>query len=591
MEQSNKKRVGIYIRVSTLDQAKKGTSLEDQEESLKLYIQANSIDKWELAENGVYRDDGISGFKGIADRPEFDRLMNDVNDKRLDIVLVYRIDRLARNTELLLNTVKKFKTKWVQFVSMSDRIDTDTASGKMLLAILGAMAEMERNLIYERTYAWKIRKLSMGYASWWWFDLPLGYKKWEDGKIMIDEPYKELIQEIFDLCTGEKHFTPKEIAAELSSREETTWWDKKMEKLEKKQVKKGVWNADTVRKILLNPIYKWVYYFWKTRKVLAENEEDEITVKVPEEEWLPVPMPCGWIITEKQWEDAKYQIQKINKINRGRWRSHIFTGLIKCWFDWMSYICYRSERNKIEHFYYRCGGTNASKNENKRKDTDVGNIDMPLCNNLQVPELELYNYCIDVITRFIEEPEALYKEKIGNDEEFQKQKKILETKIEEDKWKIKELEDMITSLYYQKYKDKTNADNIQNVLDTYTQDKEAVLKRLENNEKDLLNSENLLNSGKQMKQFAETYKDKLANLTEEQGTELIRLLVDRIEVKGTLITVFFKFKPNPESFTHSETLKKNSKKIEGGDFTTSSTPNKQSLQKIIKSLQKEEIFC
>lgn len=137
---------------------------------------------------------------------------------------------------------------------------------------------------------------------------------------------------------------------------------------------------------------------------------------------------------------------------------------------------------------------------------------------------------------------------------------------------------MITSLYYQKFKDKTNADNIQNVLDTYTRDKEAILKRLEINEKDLLNSENLLNSGKQMKQFAETYKDKLANLTEEQGTELIRLLVDRIEVKGTLITVFFKFKPSPESFTQSETLKKNSKKIEGGDFTTSSTSNKQSLQ-------------
>jgi DNA invertase Pin-like site-specific DNA recombinase len=104
---------------------------------------------WELA--GCYIDTGISGAK--ESRPELDRLMADAHRRRFDAVAVWKFDRFARSVSHLLRALETFKALGVDFVSLSEQVDTSTPTGKMVFTVLGAVAELERSLICERVRA------------------------------------------------------------------------------------------------------------------------------------------------------------------------------------------------------------------------------------------------------------------------------------------------------------------------------------------------------------------------------------------------------------------------------------------------------
>src|SRR5678816_1246995 len=94
------------------------------------------------------RDEGISGTKDS--RPALDRLMKDAKARRFDVIIVARFDRFARSVSHLLRALEEFAHLGVDFVSVSESIDTSTPMGKMIFTVLGAVAELERNLIKER---------------------------------------------------------------------------------------------------------------------------------------------------------------------------------------------------------------------------------------------------------------------------------------------------------------------------------------------------------------------------------------------------------------------------------------------------------
>jgi len=104
---------------------------------------------WELA--GSYVDNGISGSK--ESRPELDRLMADAHRRRFDAVVVWKFDRFARSVSHLLRALETFKALGIDFVSLSEQVDTSTPTGKMVFTVLGAVAELERSLIAERVRA------------------------------------------------------------------------------------------------------------------------------------------------------------------------------------------------------------------------------------------------------------------------------------------------------------------------------------------------------------------------------------------------------------------------------------------------------
>jgi len=137
----SKRRVAIYTRVSTDSQTTQNQRLE-----LESYCQRQG---WSIV--GVYDDSGISGTK--SDRPALNRLLKDASQGKMDVVLVWKIDRLARSVVHLLQVLQQLQASGVGFVSTTQQIDTTTAYGRMVLTFLGAVSEFERSLIVERVHA------------------------------------------------------------------------------------------------------------------------------------------------------------------------------------------------------------------------------------------------------------------------------------------------------------------------------------------------------------------------------------------------------------------------------------------------------
>src|SRR5215471_7473872 len=134
------KRAALYMRVSTKGH---GQTTETQALALCDYAAHRGF---EIVEE--YRDEGISGSKDS--RPALDRLMKDARARKFDVVIVARFDRFARSVSHLLRALEEFSHLGIDFVSLSESIDTSTPMGKMIFTVLGAVAELERNLIRER---------------------------------------------------------------------------------------------------------------------------------------------------------------------------------------------------------------------------------------------------------------------------------------------------------------------------------------------------------------------------------------------------------------------------------------------------------
>jgi len=136
------KRAALYMRVSTKGH---GQTTETQALALREYAQHRGF---EIVEE--YRDEGISGSKDS--RPALDRLMKEARGRKFDVVVVARFDRFARSVSHLLRALEEFNHLGVNFVSLSESVDTSTPMGKMIFTVLGAVAELERNLIKERVH-------------------------------------------------------------------------------------------------------------------------------------------------------------------------------------------------------------------------------------------------------------------------------------------------------------------------------------------------------------------------------------------------------------------------------------------------------
>jgi DNA invertase Pin-like site-specific DNA recombinase len=136
-------KAAIYARVSTSNH---GQDVGMQTRELRQFCEARG---WTVA--GEYLDEGISGAKDS--RPELNTLMADAHRRRFDAVVVWKFDRFARSVSHLLRALETFKALGIEFVSLSEQVDTSTPTGRMIFTVLGAVAELERSLIAERVRA------------------------------------------------------------------------------------------------------------------------------------------------------------------------------------------------------------------------------------------------------------------------------------------------------------------------------------------------------------------------------------------------------------------------------------------------------
>jgi DNA invertase Pin-like site-specific DNA recombinase len=142
-------KVAIYVRVSTDEQ--------DLSSQLELCKKHCEIQGYEIYK--IYQDI----YTGTSDnRPAFNELLQDMRQYRFSMVVVTKLDRMGRSLKHLLNLFEEFNSKGVQFVAVTQNIDTSTSSGKLQMQILGAFAEFERNLISERTKEGLKGKINVG---------------------------------------------------------------------------------------------------------------------------------------------------------------------------------------------------------------------------------------------------------------------------------------------------------------------------------------------------------------------------------------------------------------------------------------------
>src|SRR6202790_5466008 len=185
-------RCAIYTRVSTdhgLDQ--EFNSLDAQYDAASAYIKSQAHAGWTLIRSR-YDDGGYSG--GSTDRPDLQRLLDDIRARKLDVIVVYKVDRLTRSLADFAKLVELFDTHGVSFVSVTQQFNTTTSMGRLTLNVLLSFAQFEREVTSER-----IRdKIAASKRKGLWVGgtLPLGYEM-KDGKIAIVEEEAELVRSIF----------------------------------------------------------------------------------------------------------------------------------------------------------------------------------------------------------------------------------------------------------------------------------------------------------------------------------------------------------------------------------------------------------
>lgn len=202
----HKRAVG-YIRVSTLDQATEGVSLDAQREKVAAWCLVNDI---ELGD--VFVDAGLSG-KRADNRPALNDALEAVTACG-GVLVVYSLSRLARSTKDTIEISERLNAAGADLVSLSEKIDTTSAAGKMVFRMLAVMAEFERDLVSERTTAALAHKKSRGERVG---QIPFGFELAEDG-VTLEPNARE--QEILSLIRDlrEQGLSMRRIAEELTAR-------------------------------------------------------------------------------------------------------------------------------------------------------------------------------------------------------------------------------------------------------------------------------------------------------------------------------------------------------------------------------------
>jgi len=315
MNKTQIKQCAIYTRVSTDIQAEKEfSSCESQEEKIRSFVE--SQDNWQIFR--AYSDPGYTGAN--TDRPALQELLEDIKEKKIDLVLAYKIDRLTRSPKDFYQLIEFFEQYKVDFISVTERFDTSTPAGRLLRNIMLTFAQFERELTSERT---KDKMLERAKKGMWNGGIPpFGYKK-ENKKLVIDKKEAEIVRLMFDTYI------------------ETGSLVRVYQLLKKREVKNRQGN----------PFYKNVLGYHLRNIVYAGK------IKYADQVYQGIHQP---IISEKIFGLAqKIHKQKIRKFRV--YKDFLFGGLVnceECGFKMTS--CFtnkRSKRNPKRYYYYRCTST------------------------------------------------------------------------------------------------------------------------------------------------------------------------------------------------------------------------------------------
>ncbi len=298
--QQDAKNVGLWIRVSTEEQAK-GDSPEHHLERGKAYAVARG---WNVVE--VYDLAGQSG-KAVSDHPEAKRMMEDVKRGHIQALLFSKLARLSRNLREVQDFGDFFRLQNADLVSLNESIDTSTAGGRMFFHLLAVFAQWEREEIVERVNASVSIRAKMGKPING--QSPYGFR-WVDRKLVQHPDEAAVRHKAYDLFR--QHRRKGTVAKLLNASGYRTR-------------KAKMWTDVHVRRILIETSAKGIYFFNRVKK-----NGDWRSVEKPESEWGKVT--CEPIVPEALWNEVNQIIEEQAKVNRfpGKLPSHTFSNLAWC---------------------------------------------------------------------------------------------------------------------------------------------------------------------------------------------------------------------------------------------------------------------
>ncbi len=309
------KKCYLYLRVSTAMQVD-GYSLEAQEEWLR-----KRADYEGMIIAGIYCDGGKSG-KNIEGRPEFMRMLSDIESKKdnVSFVLVFKLSRFGRNAADVLVSLRKMQKYGVNLICVHESIDSSKDSGKLMITILSAVAEIERDNILVQTMEGRKQKARDG--RWNGGFAPYGYRL-NNGKLEVAEDEKGLIQEIFRLYV-EDGLGVNGVARVLNEKGVT-------KKVRQNGTQEAI-NISFVRGVLENPVYDGKIAYGRRKHQLKEGSDYEYETVKPEE-YILVDGVHEALIEHNVWIEACRLRKETGGCNKRKYnfgRRHLLSGIIKC---------------------------------------------------------------------------------------------------------------------------------------------------------------------------------------------------------------------------------------------------------------------
>lgn len=405
-----KKLCGIYMRVSTEDQAREGFSLPEQKERLKAYCKFNS---YKIVE--YYTDAGISAKTGNH-RPEYDRMLEDGKQGKINMIIALKLDRITRSTrdwETLMDYLEKYN---INIAFVNDDINTTTANGKMVSRIMMSVSQNEIERTSERTIIGLEGAIKQGHIP---ARAPLGYKH-IDKRLVPDSLTKDIVIRIYNLYFEGLTYN---TIAKLFNKE--------------KVCGKTNWKDTSILKIITNVIYKGDYIQGKTTR----NPRYFPDVVEP-------------IVSKELWDSCQVQKKK-NQRNYMRSQTYIFLQKLKC--PKCGRILAGGASHKIKadkwYYYYRCEKCRGNIREHEIEDSikdllsDIFEYDsvvneffLPvLQNKIHNPKEDFEKEITNLNNKKIRIRKA-YIDELFTEEEYKEETTIIENKIKDLQKKILENE-------------------------------------------------------------------------------------------------------------------------------------------------------